>query len=67
VTTLPAALRFYRLASGLSFGQLAIKAGLSKYTVKNAESGKHRPTLRTIQALARALGVRANELMVELR
>lgn len=63
----PAALRYHRLANGLTFGQLAIKAGLSIGTIKKVESGKHQPRLTTIQALARALGVRDNELMQELR
>jgi transcriptional regulator with XRE-family HTH domain len=57
----------YRTLANLSRAQLARNAGLSVHTVRTVERGKHQPRLTTIQALARALGVRDNELLRELR
>ena len=50
-----------RRAAGLTQGELAEKAGLSRMAVQKAESGSTDPRLSTLQVMARALGM---ELML---
>jgi transcriptional regulator with XRE-family HTH domain len=67
VMTPAQAVTHYRTLANLSRAQLARAAGLPCETVRTVERGKHTPRLTTIQALARALGVRDNQIMTELR
>jgi transcriptional regulator with XRE-family HTH domain len=49
----------------LSLGTLARGAGLAKQTLANLESGSGNPTVETLLAVARALGVGVNWLVTE--
>ncbi len=51
-----APLLVYRTAAGLSQVDLAAAAGLSPFTISRLERGLHSPNLKTVQAIARALG-----------
>ncbi|HEX3655429.1 MAG TPA: helix-turn-helix transcriptional regulator [Pirellulales bacterium] len=44
-----------RNAAGMSQQELAHRAGVRQETVSRLESGKHSPTLRTIEKIERAL------------
>jgi transcriptional regulator with XRE-family HTH domain len=50
-------LKRLREAAGLTQGELAERAGMSKGGVANLEQGIRRPEWDTVQALAKALGV----------
>ena len=52
-----AALRRERIAGGLSLSELARRAGISKATVSQLESGGGNPSVETLWALGDALGV----------
>lgn len=52
-----AAIRRERIAGGLSVSELARRAGLSKATVSQLESGGGNPSVETLWALGDALGV----------
>ncbi|MBV6700302.1 helix-turn-helix domain-containing protein [Kitasatospora aureofaciens] len=54
--------RALRLNSGVGFEDLALLAGVSPNTIRNALEGKHNPWPRVAAAIARALGVPAAEL-----
>ncbi len=56
-TRIAAALRREREASGLSVSELARRAGVSKATVSQLESGGGNPSVETLWALGDALGV----------
>jgi transcriptional regulator with XRE-family HTH domain len=58
-----ATVRRIRQAKGLSQAQLAERAGLSREYVNKIEAGRYDPPLSTINALAKALGVKATELL----
>src|SRR5262245_281847 len=60
-----AALRRVRLAAGLSQEQLALEAGVQRNFISLIELGQNQPTITTIAKLARALGMRASELVAE--
>jgi len=49
----------------LSLGALAQRAGLAKQTLANLESGGGNPTIETLLAVSRALGVGATWLLAE--
>ncbi len=51
-----------RQACGLSRAQLALIAGVSPETVRNAETGSRHPSARVTRALAVALGVPITDL-----
>jgi len=53
-----------RFVSGLSQGDLANRAGISRDTISRLERGEH-PRLVTAQALSRALGVDVAHLFPE--
>jgi putative molybdopterin biosynthesis protein len=57
-----ALLRLVRQARGFSQQQLAHMAGVSRQAVSAVEAGHSDPSLRVALALARALGVTAEEL-----
>ncbi len=55
-------LRRLRLASFLSQGELARRAGLHAVTLTRLEAGTTTPSTRTVRALAETLGVEPREL-----
>jgi transcriptional regulator with XRE-family HTH domain len=57
--------RRLRTERQLSLGALARRAGLAKQTLANLESGAGNPTIETLLAVARALGVGATWLLAE--
>jgi transcriptional regulator with XRE-family HTH domain len=56
-------LRRLRAQRGLSQAVVAKRAKLSREYVNKIEAGRYDPPLSTINALARALGVRVTELL----
>jgi transcriptional regulator with XRE-family HTH domain len=60
-----AALRRVRLAAGMTQEQLALEAGVQRNFISLIETGQNQPTITTIAKLARALGMRASELVAE--
>jgi len=56
-------LRKLRMAKGLSQATLAERVGLSREYVNKIEAGKYDPPLSTINALAKALGVKVGRLL----
>lgn len=60
-----AALRRVRLAAGMTQEQLALEAGVQRNFISLIETGQNQPTISTIVKLARALGMRASELVAE--
>lgn len=59
-----ARIRAAREATGLSQGQLAARAGLSRPSLANIEAGRQTITLRQLGAIAAALEVRATDLLL---
>jgi transcriptional regulator with XRE-family HTH domain len=57
MANLPERLRELRTNRGLTHEALAFAAGISVASVQRTEAGKHTPSLRTLTALAAALGV----------
>jgi transcriptional regulator with XRE-family HTH domain len=57
--------RRLRTERQISLGALAQRAGLAKQTVANLESGDGNPTIDTLLAVSRALGVGATWLLAE--
>ena len=53
---LPGRVRAARLRLGLTQEQVAARTGLDPRTVRNVETGRHRPSRRTSQRLAGTLG-----------
>ena len=53
----------YRLKSGLSQTGLAEKAGIKSNTVARLERGEHRASSPTIEKLAKALEVKASDIL----
>ena len=60
-----AALRRMRLAAGLSQEQLGLEADVQRNFISLIELGHNQPTITTVAKLARALGMRASELVAE--
>jgi transcriptional regulator with XRE-family HTH domain len=60
-----AALRRLRLAAGMSQEQLGLEAGVQRNFISLIETGQNQPTISTIVKLARALGMKASELVAE--
>lgn len=60
-----AALRRVRRAAGMSQELLGLEAGVQRNFVSLIELGQNQPTITTIHKLARALGMRASELVAE--
>ncbi|MBL8343960.1 MAG: helix-turn-helix transcriptional regulator [Rubrivivax sp.] len=58
-----AALRRVRLAAGMSQERLALEAGVQRNFISLIETGQNQPTIGTIYKLARALGMKASELV----
>lgn len=59
------ALRRVRLASGMSQEQLGLESGVQRNYISLIETGQNQPTIGTIVKLARALGMKASELVAE--
>lgn len=59
------ALRRVRLAAGLTQEQLGLEAGVQRNFISLIETGQNQPTIGTISKLARALGMKASELVAE--
>ena len=60
-----AALRRVRLERGLSQEELGLEAGVQRNFISLIETGQNQPTIGTITKLARALGLKASELVAE--
>ena len=60
-----AALRRLRLAAGMTQEQLGLEAGVQRNFISLIELGQNQPTIGTILKLARALGLKASELVAE--
>lgn len=63
--TVGANVRRLRRTRGLSLVDLGQHAGVAKGTLTQLEAGRGNPTLETIQALGRALGVTVRDLVTE--
>lgn len=61
--TLPMRVADLRRRKKLSLRQVAELSGISHVTVFEIERGTQQPTLATVQALARGLGVRVVDLL----
>ncbi|HMD02977.1 MAG TPA: helix-turn-helix transcriptional regulator [Candidatus Baltobacteraceae bacterium] len=59
-----ARIRATREAAGLSQGDLAARAGLSRPSLANIEAGRQTITLRQLGAIAYALRIRAADLLL---
>ena len=53
----------YRLIQKMSQAQLAEKVGVSRQAIDQIERGNITPSLKTLEALANAFGVRAADLL----
>lgn len=60
-----AALRKVRLAAGFTQEQLGLEAGVQRNFISLIELDRNQPTITTISRLARALGMKASELVAE--
>ena len=58
-----AALRRLRLNAGLSQEQLGLEAEVQRNFISLIELGHNQPTISTVAKLARALGLKASELV----
>ena len=52
----------YRKAARMTQSQLAERAGVSRQTISDIETGKHDPTISVALLLARDLGVKVDNL-----
>ena len=52
----------YRKAARMTQSRLAERAGVSRQTISDIETGKHDPTISVALLLARALGVKVDNL-----
>jgi transcriptional regulator with XRE-family HTH domain len=57
--------RTYRLAAKLTQEELAGRMGMDQYYVSGLEAGRRNPTLDTVSAAAKALGVKPSDLLDE--
>ena len=60
-----AALRRLRLGAGMTQEQLGLESGVQRNFISLIELGQNQPTIGTIVKLARALGMKASELVAE--
>ena len=63
LTQLRVVLTAARRRAGWTYEQLAARSGVSRQTLINVASGRHRGTLKTWLKLARAFGVSLDELL----
>lgn len=59
-----AALRRLRLAAGLTQEQLGLESGVQRNFISLIETGHNQPTIGTVSKLARALGMKASDLVI---
>lgn len=59
------ALRRLRRAAGLTQEQLGLESGVQRNFISLIENGQNQPTINTISRLARALGIKASQLVAE--
>ncbi len=59
------ALRRLRLAAGITQEQLGLESGVQRNFISLIETGQNQPTVTTIFKLAKALGMKASELVEE--
>lgn len=59
------ALRRVRLAAGMSQEMLGLESGVQRNFISLIETGQNQPTITTIVKLARALGMKASELVAQ--
>lgn len=59
------ALRRLWKARGLSQEQLGLESGVQRNFISLIELGQNQPTISTLSKLARALGIKASELVAE--
>ena len=52
----------YRTSAHMTQSQLAERSGVSRQTISDIETGKHDPTISVVLLLARALGVKVDNL-----
>ena len=52
----------YRKDARMTQSQLAERSGVSRQTISDIETGKHDPTISVVLLLARALGVKVDNL-----
>ena len=52
----------YRKAARMTQSQLAERSGVSRQTISDIETGKHDPTISVALLLARAMGVKVDNL-----
>ena len=52
----------YRASARMTQSQLAERSGVSRQTISDIETGKHDPTISVALLLARALGVKVDNL-----
>ena len=63
--TLGQRIRRFRNASGLTQDALARAADIGRVTLVRLEKGEQTPRFKTLDAIAKALGIRVSELLVE--
>ena len=63
--TLGARIRQFRESAGLTQGALARAAGIGRVTLVRLEKGEQTPRFKTLEEIAKALGIRIPELLVE--
>jgi transcriptional regulator with XRE-family HTH domain len=55
-------IRELRESKDMTREELAVKAHVSMFTIARLETGKHVPRFNTLEAIARALKVKSNEI-----
>lgn len=63
VSRVAAAIHEHRLRARLSLSELAVAAGVAKSTLSQLEAGKANPSIETLWAIAKALGVPFGQLI----
>ena len=57
-------IREYRETAGLTQAELSSRAGIGRVTLTRIETGEHSPRTETLTAIARALGVEVEDLIL---
>jgi len=60
-------LRMYRKAKGLTQGEVAQQAGISRTAYRNIETGKADPKVDTLISICNALGVKIQDVCTPAR
>jgi len=56
-------IKYYRTTLGMTQEELAERAGINRSYLAGLERGRRNTTLKTVEALAKALGVSTSELV----